>query len=153
MTIPPPSPAGSTPPEPNPSGGAWGSGPTQPTPSFGGPPPPGPTGPGQSVQDMSKGLLGSLFDFSFRHFATPHIVRIVYVLVTVALGIAGIGMLITALGMMGNRQAGAGFALLILTPILMLIYLALARMTMELYIAVCRTAEEASRIRDLLERR
>jgi Domain of unknown function (DUF4282) len=110
-------------------------------------------GPHASATAQGKGLIGALFDLSFRYFATPHIVRIVYILAMVAIGLGALGSVLTAFVMMGNRQAGPGFLLLIATPIVALLYLALARMTMELYVAVTRTAEELSRIRDELGRR
>ena len=110
-------------------------------------------GPGDSPKSDAKGLMGALFDLSFRHFATPHIVRIVYILAMIAIGVGALVSIISAFVMMGNRQAGAGVVLLLVTPVIALLYLALARMTMEMYVAICRAAEELGRIRDGLSRR
>lgn len=108
--------------------------------------PDGPARPFVSSQE-AKGLFGSLFDFSFRHFATPHIVRIVYIVAALLIGIFSLGALSSAISLMANRQAFLGLLLLLATPLIALIQLALARMTMEMYVAVCRSAEELTRIR------
>lgn len=119
---------------------------------YGAPGPAQPPGGGAFVAE-GKGLMGSLFDFSFRHFATPHIVRIVYILATVMLGVGALFTIISGFAMIGSRQAAAGIVLILLTPLGFLLYLALLRMTMEMYVAVTRAADELSRIRDALSRR
>ncbi|MGV1009352.1 MAG: DUF4282 domain-containing protein [Dermatophilaceae bacterium] len=98
-------------------------------------------------------MFGALFDVSFRSFATPHIARVVYILVMVLIGLGAVGGIVTAFGLMGSRQPGAGFLLLILTPLGALIYLAIARMFIELLVAVTRTADEVTHLREELGRR
>ena len=69
------------------------------------PPQPPPQQPPQpQPAPNNPGLFGALFDVSFRHFATPHIARIVYILVMIAIAVAAIGGLITAFGLMASRQ-------------------------------------------------
>lgn len=88
--------------------------------------------------DSSKGFFGALFDFSFSSFVTPKIVKLVYILATVAIVI---GVLIFVIAGFA-QSAGAGLAALILAPIIGLIYLAFIRMTLEFYFALVRMSED-----------
>ncbi len=116
------------------------------------PPPPGPSAP-QASQPMptpppggnlasptssSKGFFGALFDFSFTHFVTPMIVKAVYVLATVGLGLGWLVFLIAGF----SENAGLGLVVLVLGPIAVVIYLALVRMTLEFYLAIVRMSED-----------
>lgn len=119
------------------------------------PPPQQPPPPPQQPQPVPKttGLFAALFDVSFRHFATPHIARIVYILVMIVIAVGALGGLISAFGLMASRQPALGFFLLVLTPLAALLYLAIARMTIELFVAMTHTAEEITRLREDLTRR
>lgn len=120
------------------------------------PPPQQPTPPQQpQPQPVQKnpGLFGALFDVSFRHFATPHIARIVYILVMIVIAVGALGGLISAFALMASRQPAVGFFVLVLTPLVALLQLALARMAIELFVAMTHTAEEITRLREDLTRR
>ena len=107
-------------------------------PPGGGQPPYGqqPAGPGG--QPPRKGFFGSLFDFSFESFVTPMLVKAVYIVAIVALGL---GWLIwVAAGF--SQSAGFGVAVLVLGPILMFLYLCLIRMTLEFYLAITRMSQD-----------
>jgi hypothetical protein len=95
---------------------------------YGGPPP----GPGR------KGFFGALFDFTFEHFITPIIVKIVYVLAFAALVL---GWLILLIGGF-SQSAAAGLFVLVLGPIGVILYLAFIRMTLEFYLAIVRMSED-----------
>jgi hypothetical protein len=97
-----------------------------------------PTPTPQQSMNAGKGFLGALFDFSFTNFVTPMIVKFVYVLAVVALGLAWVVFLLAAF----SQSAGAGIGVLILGPIGILIYLAFIRMTLEFYLAVTRMSED-----------
>lgn len=107
-----------------------------------GQPPTGPGGPGgpgnPSGPPPKKGFFGALFDFSFEHFVTPMIVKVVYVLAIIALGVTWL----VLLGTTFSQSAGAGIAVLILGPIGILLYLCLIRMTLEFYLAVTRMSQD-----------
>src|SRR5262245_56105847 len=98
-------------PPPGPPGGYGG-------PPMGGPPMGGPP---------SKGFFGALFDFSFEHFITPMIVKIVYVLALIGLALAWLFWLVTAFA----TDTSFGVIVLVLGPILLILYLAFIRMTLE----------------------
>ena len=86
----------------------------------------------------SKGFFGALFDFSFTHFVTPMIVKVVYVLATIALGLSWLVFLVAGF----SANAGLGVVVLVLGPIAVVIYLALIRMTLEFYLALVRMSED-----------
>ncbi|HOA88123.1 DUF4282 domain-containing protein [Propioniciclava tarda] len=102
--------------------------------------------PQPDLMAQSKGLLGSLFDLSFRHYATPHIVRIVYILLMVLVGLGAIGGLVTAIGLFRFSPL-MGLLYLIATPVVSVVFLALCRMSMEMYVAICRAAEDLDQLK------
>ena len=81
-------------------------------------PPPPPGGP-----PPSKGFFGALFDFTFEYFVTPMIVKVVYVLAMIALGLGFLVFLVVAFA----EDAASGLFVLILGPIAVLLYLCLIR--------------------------
>lgn len=84
------------------------------------------------------GFFKALFDFSFSTFITPKVVKFVYVLSVVALGLLWFIMLVASF----SQSAGAGLAVLIVGPILVLLYLVFIRMTLEFYLATVRMSED-----------
>ena len=87
--------------------------------------------------------MKALFDFDFRKFITPSIIKIVYILIMVLLVIAYLVFVIASF-----RSNGAlGFTVLILVgPLFVLIYLVLARAGLESLIAQIRTAENTAEL-------
>ncbi len=94
--------------------------------------------PGMTSSD-GKSFFSSLFDFNFQSFVTPKIIKVVYVVIT---ALIGLGVLIFLISALISGEPLAIIAALILGPIVGLIYLALARMSLELYYAVIRLAED-----------
>jgi hypothetical protein len=99
---------------------------------YGQAPPPGPS------QPSGKGFFGALFDFSFQHFVTPMLVKVVYILATVALVVGWLFWLVAGF----TQDAAFGIGVLVLGPVVLLIYLALVRMTLEFYLSVVRMSED-----------
>lgn len=108
--------------------------------SYGTPPPAqDPYGqPGGSPAQATKGFFGALFDFSFEHFVTPMLVKVVYILATVGLGLMWLIWMIAAF----SQSAGLGLVILLLGPIGIVIYLAIIRMTLEFYLSVVRMSQD-----------
>ena len=104
-------------------------------------PPPGGPYPGQGFapQGQTKGFFGALFDFSFNTFVTPKIVRIVYMIVTVALGVGALFAVIVAVASTEPFQI---VMTLVFAPLMFIVYLAMIRMLLELYYAVVRLSED-----------
>jgi hypothetical protein len=119
----------------------WGPPPGQPPygdPSAYGPGPgPGP-GPGNSPQAQAKGFFSALFDFGFNHFATPTVVKIIYVIGLVLIALAYISAVISGFAV----GVGPGLLALIIGAIIALFALALFRITLEFYYAVVRMSED-----------
>ncbi len=70
---------------------------------------------------------------------TPKIIKVVYIVLTAAIGLGVLFFIISALV---SRQPLIIIGALILGPLMGLIYLALARMSLELYYAVIRLSED-----------
>jgi hypothetical protein len=97
---------------------------------------------------QGRGFLGSLFDLSFTSFVTTKIIKVLYVLSMIGIGIVYLVFAAAAF----NRNAAFGLlVLLIVGPLLSLFYLAWVRVTMEIAIVFFRihesTAETASLLR------
>ncbi len=104
---------------------AWGSGPMQ-------------TQPVAQNTDAA-GFFKALFDFSFSHFVTPKVVKFIYVLSMVAIGLMWLVWLVVA------AQDGGALRLvfvLIIGPLVGLLYLTFIRMTLEFYLATVRMSED-----------
>lgn len=101
------------------------------------PPPP----PSQSPQDQAKGFFGALLDFKFNHFITPMIVKFVYVLATIVLVLGFVVFLVASFA----NSASAGIVVLLLGPVVVILYLAFIRMTLEFYLAIVRMSEDIHR--------
>lgn len=101
-------------------------------------------GPQQPASSSTGGGLKALFDFNFDTFVTPSIVKIVYIVVTVLVALMTVGIAMSGLTTMfrGGGAALLGFLMLIASPIIGLVYLAFARMSLELYYAVIRLSED-----------
>jgi Domain of unknown function (DUF4282) len=109
--------------------------------STGTPPPSDPYGQPSSspgAVPSGKSFFGALFDFSFEHFVTPMIVKVVYVLAILALGLGFL--LFLAAGF--SQGATSGLVVLVLGPVAVLLYLCLIRMTLEFYLAITRMSQD-----------
>jgi hypothetical protein len=104
-----------------------------------------------SRQQSDKGFIASLFDFGFENLVTPKIIKVIYILITIVVALFALGFLITAFSA-GGFVAGL-LVLIIVDPILALLYLSLARMTLELYMVIFRIYDEARQIRINMESR
>ena len=120
----------------------WGPPPGQ-QPGYGDPtaygPGPGPgPGFGNGPQAQAKGFFSALFDFGFNHFATPAVVKILYVIGLVLIGLTYISAVISGFVV----GVGPGLLALIIGAIIALFALALFRITLEFYYAVVRMSED-----------
>ena len=108
--------------------------------SYGTPPPSEPYGqPAPQGPSPAKGFFGALFDFSFEHFVTPMLVKVVYILSVIALVLVWLFWLVASFG---SDSAGLGVAVLVLGPVALLVYLAIIRMTLEFYLSVVRMSQD-----------
>ncbi|MGB3977199.1 MAG: DUF4282 domain-containing protein [bacterium] len=91
---------------------------------------------------VNQGPLQVLFDFSFSEFITTRIIKILFI----------IGILISAIGSIGFIVMGfsssvlMGIVFLLLSPIVFLLYVLLARVWCEMIIVLFKIAENTSRM-------
>ncbi|MER3420155.1 MAG: hypothetical protein C4290_06350 [Chloroflexota bacterium] len=84
----------------------------------------------------------ALFDLSFSEFITTRIIKVLYVLVLIGVGLVSLAIFFSL------AQSGAGGLIvgLIVAPLLFLLYVIVARVWMELVIVIFRIAEYTRQI-------
>jgi len=92
-------------------------------------------------------FIGALFDFSFSEFIATKVAKVLYGIVLVLLAAASLAIIVVGF----TISAGAGFATLIITLILFLIYLSVARMWLETVVAIFRIADRVDEIAEQKE--
>ena len=116
-----------------------------PQPSFAGPPD-APHSARQSLAALrDPSFFPTLFSLDFNHFITGRVLGVVYGLIMVLLGIGYLVAVVTAF----NNSAGAGILTVVVGALAFVVYLIFARITLEFYAAMIKTAENTGR---LLER-
>lgn len=117
----------------------WGP-PSGPAPGgYGAPGGPGPAGlGGAQFQAEGKNFFSALFDYSFSSFATPGLIRILYIIGTVLIGLGWLGLTITQFyfGVL------PGLLTFIFGAVVALFYLAFMRVSLEFFYAVVRMSED-----------
>ena len=93
-----------------------------------------------SGQPDATGFFKGLFDLSFREFITPSIVRILYVLALIGIGIMALVWFVAILGMFDDPFLPTGFAVvaLLLWPLGVLLSVVYARVVLEFVMVVFR---------------
>jgi hypothetical protein len=89
-----------------------------------------------------KGFFGSLFDLSFSNFITTKIIRFLYGLLIFFSGIAALALIVKGFSMGFWRGIGS----LIISPLLFILYVVVARIWLELVIVIFRIAEHIAEI-------
>jgi hypothetical protein len=97
-----------------------------------------PSAGGEPPSVGAGGFFAALFDFSFNSFVTPKIVKLVYVLATIALALIYLILVISAF----TENGGLGIVVLLGGAVGALVYLAFIRMTLEFYFAIVRMSQD-----------
>ncbi len=99
---------------------------------------------GQNALLLTQGsFFSSLFDLSFTSLVATRIIKVLYVLSIVLIGLTALLFIVGAF----HRSAAAGVAVLfIVAPIMSLFYLVYARVILELFIALFRIMENTSEL-------
>lgn len=110
------------------------------------PPPqaPPPQAPPGEVRTATQGFINSLFDFSFTSFVTPKVIRVLYALIMIGVGLGVLFFVILAFRL--NATLGA-ITLLILGPVYFLVTMAFYRLVLEFFMVTFRIYEELHLIR------
>ena len=111
--------------------GGWGQPPAGQPGGYGAPG----TGP---APDQGGNTFGALFDFSFNRFATPGLIKLVYIVGTVLLILGWLGYIIVGF----TTNAILGLIALVVGAVFVLFAMAMLRMSLEFYFAVVRMSED-----------
>lgn len=156
--IPPPPPAGQASgyQQPGQPGGYQQPGTPGPAQAAGGYQPPaggyGAGGPGRPGWDTGDGqpaggnFFSNLFDLSFSRYITPSVVKILFVLLLVVLGLTYLFWIVTGFA----QSVGLGLLVLVLGALLLFVYIIVVRVSLEVLVAVIQVAKNTGQ---LLERR
>ncbi len=90
----------------------------------------------------NKNFVGALFDLSFTTFVTPMIIKVVYIIGLVVIGLAT---LFFAFSGFFSDSPALGIVTIIVGPLVGLLYLCLFRMMCEFYLAITRMSEDINR--------
>jgi len=88
----------------------------------------------------SSGFLSAMFDYSFGRYITPSVVKVVYIIVTVLVALAWLAGIAAAF----QASVWAGILYLAFGWIIALVYLAIARITLEFFMAVISVSEKVN---------
>lgn len=100
--------------------------------------------PSLSTETNLGEFLKNLFDLTFTRFVSPSIAKILYILIMIALAVMYVVMVFAAFA---SRNPVLGvLVLLVIGPLAVIIYLALARIGLESLIAGIRTAENTAEL-------
>lgn len=91
---------------------------------------------------MKNDFFASLFDMSFTEFVTIRLIKVLYILSIVGAVLLGLSMLVAGF----SNGFGSGILSLIVTPIVVGIYILMARIWLELIVVVFRIAENTSQM-------
>lgn len=95
-----------------------------------------------STQPSSEGFFAALFDLSFESFISTRLVRVIYVIGLVLMGLAALMALVGGL----SQGAGSALLMLIVAPALFLFGAMYLRVMLEVLIVVFRIAENVGHI-------
>jgi hypothetical protein len=92
-----------------------------------------------------KGFLSALFDFGFKSFVTPKVIKVLYVLITIGTVVSALVFTIIVF----KASAAFGVAMLVFgDPLFILIVLAIYRVILEFFVVTFRVAEDIRAIRE-----
>ena len=85
-----------------------------------------------------QGFLASLFDVEFKSLITTKVIKVLYILSMIGIGLVALAFVVAAF----NNDAAAGpLVLIIVAPLMALLYLIYVRVLLEIVIAVFRIME------------
>ncbi len=95
--------------------------------------------------EESKNFLNALFDFGFTSFVTPKVVKVLYLLIVVVVGLSALAFTVSMLA--ANLVLGL-VVLLIGAPLYFLVVTALYRIILEFFMVIFRMAEDIRALRE-----
>ncbi len=95
--------------------------------------------------EESKNFLNALFDFGFTSFVTPKVVKVLYLLIVIVVGLSALAFAVT---MLASNLALGLVVLLIGAPLYFLVVTALYRILLEFFMVIFRMAEDIRALRE-----
>jgi hypothetical protein len=92
--------------------------------------------------EEQKGFFGALFDFSFTEFVTTRIIKVLFAIAIIGSAIVAIVYIAASF----SSSTGLGILVLLLSPVIFIVYVILARVWLEVIIVLFRIAEHVSEI-------
>ena len=92
----------------------------------------------EAVSIPDQGFLASLFDVSFSSLVTTRVIKVLYVLSMILIGLGAIVVIIAAFT---NSVAAGVITLFVIAPFVALLYLVYVRVLLEIVIAIFRIME------------
>ena len=86
----------------------------------------------------TRGFFRSLFDLSFSSLVTPKVIKFIYLLTLIGIGLLA---LVFIIGAFAQNSGFGALTLFVIAPILSLFYVVYARVFLEFFIAIFRLAE------------
>ena len=93
----------------------------------------------------AKSYMKSLFDFSFASFVTRRVIKTLYVLITLTYSLVALVFFVV---MLAHHTVGSIFAAIIVTPLAYLMYLTIARISLEVLMVIFGIGEDVREIRE-----
>jgi Domain of unknown function (DUF4282) len=94
----------------------------------------------ENTSVSQSGFFGALFDLSFTSLITTKIIRVLYMLSMIVIGV--VALIVVVAGFL--HSGGTGIVLLVLAPIFSLIFLVYVRVLLEISIALLRIMENTT---------
>lgn len=98
-------------------------------------------------QDSTDGSISALFDLSFSQFVTMSIIKILYILAIVLAGLFALFIVITSF----ISSIVGGLIALVISPIIFLIYVLMARIWLEIIMVIFRIERNTRVVADYTE--
>lgn len=89
-----------------------------------------------------KGFFEALFDLSFTEFVTTKVIKLLFILAIIASAIGCIVLIVTGF----SSRGASGIITLLLSPIIFILYVLIARIWLELVVVIFRIAENTGKM-------
>jgi len=94
--------------------------------------------------NQQRGFFGALFDISFSELITTRVIKFLFVLAIIASAIASI----VYIGAAFTHSIGVGVLVLIISPLVFIVYVTVARIWLEVLIVIFRISDDVKRMAD-----
>ncbi|MBW6464478.1 MAG: DUF4282 domain-containing protein [Firmicutes bacterium] len=108
------------------------------------------SGRGVNMQEEGRSFFSSLFDITMREMITPKIIRVMYVIGIILIGIGALGAILTSIFAVGDSGAGVLLATIIAAPIGAVLGVIFLRIYLEIIILLFNIYDQLKEIKSSL---